>query len=82
MYLEQVSVQQKLLQREKTLYNTLLGHWENTSQLAATGLSVNFSTDTIGDIENQFDLGYDYDVGDDNLATQTSEKKVLIIIVS
>jgi hypothetical protein len=38
-------VQRKLLEREQTLYKTLLHHWRNTSSLAATGLTMNFSTE-------------------------------------
>ena len=49
--LEQVVVQQKLLDREHTLYKTLLGHWRNASVLAASGLSLNFSSEDTENIE-------------------------------
>jgi len=42
---EQVAVQKKLLEREQTLYNTLLGQWKDTPKLGSgsTGLTMNFS---------------------------------------
>ena len=48
-------VQKKLLDREHTLYKTLLGHWRNTSALAASGLSLNFSSEDAENIESQVD---------------------------
>jgi len=72
-----VTVQKKLLEREQTLYDTLLGHWKNTPKLAASGLSVNFSTgDIIGDDEDEENHSDpDYFEGDDVSPGPSSRKK-------
>jgi len=64
--IEQVTVQKKLLDKEQSLYNTLLGHWMNTAELAATGLSVNFSADDVNVNKNKKEhLDIEVDVADD-----------------
>jgi hypothetical protein len=40
-----VTAKKKLLDREHTLYKTLLGHWRNTAVLAESELSLNFAVD-------------------------------------
>ena len=39
-------MQKKLLEREQALYASVLGHWKNSADLAAGGLSIEFSENT------------------------------------
>jgi len=53
-FLEQFTVQKRLVEREETLYEKLMMHWTKAPELAASGLYIQFdiNDDTIGNSEN------------------------------
>jgi len=67
--LEQVSVQKQLLEREGCLYETLLDHWKNSRDLAASGLVLHFSAPHGGLARDMTMKSDDDDGKDDKLIT-------------